>query len=160
MRYACSLMKAVLDNKKHQEDSISFAFTFCNSFYCFADPEDAYSQDWIPEQYDKRLSEFLGGPGKRLSEFLGGPGKRVSEFLGGPGKRVSEFLGGPGKRVSEFLGGPGKRVSEFLGGPGKRQVPGNLHVMHENESKRVSEFLGGPGKRSQQYYDMENSKRR
>ncbi|XP_067127138.1 helicostatins-like [Centruroides vittatus] len=103
---------------------------------------------------EKRLSEFLGGPGKRsyleeeenmvpigylrdnnekrLSEFLGGPGKRLSEFLGGPGKRYSEFLGGPGKRVSEFLGGPGKRFSEFLGGPGKR----------------VSEFLGGPGKRN------------
>lgn len=72
--------------------------------------------DWLMEvlrpRQNKRLSEFLGGPGKRYSEFLGGPGKRYSEFLGGPGKRYSEFLGGPGKRYSEFLGGPGKRTME------------------------------------------------
>lgn len=133
-------------------------FKIFYSFKYFSDPEDTYSQDWMPEQYDKRVSEFLGGPGKRLSEFLGGPGKRVSEFLGGPGKRLSEFLGGPGKRVSEFLGGPGKRLSEFLGGPGKRHAAGNM--VHGSESKRVSEFLGGPGKRSQYYDFLENSKRR
>lgn len=111
-------------------------FKIFYSFHYFSDPEDTYSQDWVPEQYDKRVSEFLGGPGKRLSEFLGGPGKRVSEFLGGPGKRLSEFLGGPGKR----------------------HAAGNL--VHGSESKRVSEFLGGPGKRSQYYDFLENSKRR
>ncbi|GFS69502.1 uncharacterized protein NPIL_611451 [Nephila pilipes] len=82
-------------------------------FVISADPEDTYSPDWMQDRQDKRLSEFLGGPGKRVSEFLGGPGKRISEFLGGPGKRVSEFLGGPGKRVSEFLGGPGKRSDYY-----------------------------------------------
>ncbi|CAL1292252.1 unnamed protein product [Larinioides sclopetarius] len=111
------------------------------------DPEDAYSPDWVQDRQDKRVSEFLGGPGKR-----------VSEFLGGPGKRISEFLGGPGKRVSEFLGGPGKRVSEFLGGPGKRYPAGNN--LHQALSKRVSEFLGGPGKRSDYYDFMENAEKR
>ncbi|KAF8766790.1 hypothetical protein HNY73_019820 [Argiope bruennichi] len=110
-------------------------------------PEDAYSPEWAQDRQDKRLSEFLGGPGKR-----------VSEFLGGPGKRISEFLGGPGKRVSEFLGGPGKRLSEFLGGPGKRYPAGN--AMHQALSKRVSEFLGGPGKRSDYYDFLENAEKR
>ncbi|GBN06388.1 hypothetical protein AVEN_235031-1 [Araneus ventricosus] len=116
-------------------------------FVIYEDPEDAYSLDWVQDRQDKRVSEFLGGPGKR-----------VSEFLGGPGKRVSEFLGGPGKRVSEFLGGPGKRLSEFLGGPGKRYPAGNN--MHQALSKRVSEFLGGPGKRSDYYDFMENAEKR
>ncbi|GFS51355.1 hypothetical protein TNIN_454521 [Trichonephila inaurata madagascariensis] len=110
-------------------------------------PEEAYSPDWIQDRQDKRLSEFLGGPGKRVSEFLGGPGKRISEFLGGPGKRVSEFLGGPGKRVSEFLGGPGKRYP--AGSP-----------LHQALTKRVSEFLGGPGKRSDYYDFLETTERR
>ncbi|XP_015903282.1 uncharacterized protein [Parasteatoda tepidariorum] len=119
----------------------------CVFFLAEKDPEDTYSPEWMSERNEKRLSEFLGGPGKR-----------VSEFLGGPGKRMSEFLGGPGKRVSEFLGGPGKRVSEFLGGPGKRHAAGN--AMHDVLQKRVSEFLGGPGKRSDYYDFLENSDRR
>ncbi|XP_076343944.1 uncharacterized protein LOC143243957 [Tachypleus tridentatus] len=112
----------------------------------------------------KRLSEFLGGPGKRsfdsflnkkqklpkrFSEFLGGPGKRFTQLYEDPEKRFSEFLGGPGKRFSEFLGGPGKRFSEFLGGPGKRSIlfPYEIHPEHvHSATKRLSEFLGGPGK--------------
>ncbi|CAG2178016.1 unnamed protein product [Oppiella nova] len=58
----------------------------------------------------KRLSEFLGGPGKR-SDYDDNYvlSKRLSEFLGGPGKkRMVPSRFGVQKKYSEFLGGPGK----------------------------------------------------
>lgn len=117
-------------------------------------PEASVQQSNINEV--KRISEFLGGPGKRYSEFLGGPGKRYSEFLGGPGKRYSEFLGGPGKRYSEFLGGPGKRQRP-LGRSSRTNLPLRrnrlIRLDQQSTSSQAigrpsgSEFLGGPGKR-------------
>ena len=101
------------------------------------------SEAYLPNNDDKRFSEFLGGK-KRFSEFLGGK-KRFSEFLGGKKKRFSEFLGGK-KRFSEFLGGK-KRFSEFLGGKKKRfsEFLGGKKRFSEflGGKKRFSEFLGG-----------------
>ena len=91
----------------------------------YSDPETR--SDIYVSQNQKRLSEFLGGPGKRVSEFLGGPGKRK---VGGAitpsyffAKKLSEYLNSSFKRpvrlANGFIDIFNPRGSEFLGGPGK-----------------------------------------
>ncbi|CAG2163816.1 unnamed protein product [Oppiella nova] len=88
------------------------------------------SSDIYGSQKPKRMSEYLwsGVPDKRLSEFLGGPGKRriggavtPSYYLA---KKLSEYLNSSFKRPvrfsNAFLDFYNPRGSEFLGGPGKK----------------------------------------
>lgn len=112
------------------------------------------------EGVDKRLSEFLGGPGKRLSEFLGGPGKRTT-LLFNPTADDETYNNGflPEVRLKRQYGEPGG--SEFLGGPGRKRKRSYFSsypiksVYLNPYAKRLSEFLGGPGKRSQ--YNIKGS---
>jgi len=62
---------------------------------------------------NKKLSEFLGGPGRKRFDSEDHSNyyltKRLSEFLGGPGKkRFDSSRIRVDKKLSEFLGGPGK----------------------------------------------------
>ncbi|XP_054163866.1 uncharacterized protein LOC128961636 [Oppia nitens] len=89
---------------------------------------DSTSDIYGSQKSTKRLSEFLGGPGKRFYKSIGVPDKRrgiggsvtPSYFLA---KKLSEYLNSSFKRPVRFSNGLidfyNPRGSEFLGGPGK-----------------------------------------